>query len=275
MKTEQTPHSNPRKCAQTAFGTTAALAALLCAFSGLLWPALADGQNAVPAAALPVQPAASTNAPAEIQREKDCRIIYLGFVGALEPAHNKYSGVVQIGDSLQGKDFPDVCAKTYSPYVWGDGLHWLLGHFPSHAGVLTAEELQRAPKVVLVGHSMGGWAMVNVARKLNSRDIPVELTIQVDSVGFTDYTLPRNINSAAIFHARDVLMPITTKHVRMEDPSHTKLLENVTVQGAGHESITRDPRIRELVMKTIEDLRASFAVNPVAAASVSAAPAQN
>jgi len=275
MKTEQTPHSNPRECAQTAFGAAAALAALLCAFSGLLWPALADGRNAAPAAALVVQPAASTNATAEIQREKDCRIIYLGFVGALEPAHNKYSGVVQIGDSLQGKDFPDVCAKTYSPYVWGDGLHWLLGHFPSHAGVLTAEELQRAPKVVLVGHSMGGWAMVNVARKLNSRDIPVELTIQVDSVGFTDYTLPRNINSAAIFHARDVLMPITTKHVRMEDPSHTKLLENVTVQGAGHESITRDPRIRELVMKTIEDLRASFAVNPVAAASIPSASAQN
>lgn len=117
--------------------------------------------------------------------------------------------------------------------------------------------------------------MVNVARKLNSRDIPVELTIQVDSVGITDLTLPRNINSAAIFHARDVLMPITTKHVRMEDPSHTKLLENVTVRGAGHESITRDPRIRELVMKTIEDLRASFAVNPVAAASIPAAPAQN
>src|SRR5271154_801142 len=252
MKTEQTPHSNPLKCAKTAFGAAVALAALLCAFSGLLWPALADGQNAVPAAALPVQPAASTNAPAEIQREKDCRIIYLGFVGALEPAHNKYS-----------------------PYVWGDGLHWLLGHFPSHAGVLTAEELQRAPKVVLVGHSMGGWAMVNVARKLNSRDIPVELTIQVDSVGFTDYTLPRNINSAAIFHARDVLMPITTKRVRMEDPSHTKLLENVTVHGAGHESITRDPRIRELVMKTIEDLRASFAVNPAAAASIPSAPAQN
>jgi len=275
MKTEQTPHANPRKCARTAFGRAAMLEALSCAFYGLLWPALADGQNAAPAAARAVQPAAVSNAPAEIQREKDCRIIYLGFVGALEPAHNKYSGVVQIDDSLRGKDFPDVCAKTYSPYVWGDGLHWLLGHFPSHAGVLTAEELQRAPKVVLVGHSMGGWAMVNVARKLSTRDIPVELTIQVDSVGITDLTLPRNVNCAAIFHARDVLMPITTKRVRMEDPSHTKLLENVTVHGAGHESITRDPRIRELVMKTIEDLRASFAVNPVAAASIPAAPGQN
>jgi hypothetical protein len=275
MTIEQTPRSNKRKCARGVSLRTGVLAGLFCTFSGLLWPAITGGQNIAPAAPLAVQPAASAKAPAEIQREKDCRIIYLGFVGALEPAHNTHSGVVQIGDSLQGKDFPDVCAKTYSPYVWGDGLHWLLGHFPSHAGVLTAEELQSAPKVVLVGHSMGGWAMVNVARKLNSRDIPVELTIQVDSVGVTDHTLPRNVNSAAIFHARDVLMPITTKRVRMEDPNHTKLLENVTVDGAGHESITRDPRIRELVMKTIEDLRASFAINPVATASTPAVPAQN
>ncbi len=266
-------HSNSQRCAQTAFRRATVMAALLCAFSGLLCTNTVDGQHALPAAT-PVVKRASTKASAEIQRDKNCRIIYLGFVGALEPAHNKYSGVVQIGDLLQGKDFPDVCAKTYSPYVWGDGLQWLLTHFPSHAGAVSAEELLRAPKVILVGHSMGGWAMVNVARKLSSRDIPVELTIQVDSVGITDYTLPRNINYAAIFHARDVLLPLTTKRLRMEDPSHTKLLENVTVTGAGHESITRDPRIRELVMQTISDLRASFSINPVTAESIPVDPAQ-
>jgi len=250
------------------------MAALVCVFSGLWCTREVHGQYALPAPARVDKPA-PTKVSAEIQRDKDCRIIYLGFVGALEPAHNKSSGVVQIGDLLQGREFPDVCAKTYSPYVWGAGLHWLLTHFPSHAGALSAEEIQRAPKVVLVGHSMGGWAMINVARKLRSRDIPVELTIQVDSVGISDYTLPRNVNYAAIFHARDVLMPLTTKRLRLEDPSHTKLLANITVEGAGHESITRDPRIRDLIMKTIENLRASFAVDPFAATSSPAVPAEN
>jgi pimeloyl-ACP methyl ester carboxylesterase len=188
---------------------------------------------------------------------KNCRIVFLGFVGALEPSNNKYSGVVQIRKTLQEKEYSDICANSFSPYAWTDGRDWLLTHFPSHPGPLTPEELQQSPKVILVGHSMGGWAMLSVARELRSRDIPVELTIQVDSVGITDYTIPRNVKSAAIFHANDVLMFMTTKHFRREDPDHTKLVADVTVAGAGHESITRDPRIRQLVLETVEKLRAA------------------
>jgi hypothetical protein len=193
-------------------------------------------------------------------RENACRIIYLGFVGALEPPENKHSGVVQIRDTLRGKDFPDVCARSYSPYTWLEGRDWLLTHFPTHAGALTSDELRVAPKIILVGHSMGGWSAMSVARELRSRDIPVELTIQVDSVGLTDSTIPRNVKSGAIFHARDALTLLTTKHLRCEDPVHTVLLANITVAGAGHQSITRDPRIRALVMQAIEDLRADFAL---------------
>ncbi len=187
-----------------------------------------------------------------------CNIIYLGFVGALEPAENKHSGVVQIRETLQGHDYPDVCARSFSPYVWTEGRDWLLSHFPGHPGALTPDELQAAPKVILVGHSMGGWAMISVARELRSRDIPVELTIQLDSVGVTDYTVPRNVKHIAIFHANDFLMFMTTKHVRLEDPAHTTILADIKVDGAGHQSITRDPRIRELVMKAVETLRAAY-----------------
>lgn len=194
----------------------------------------------------------------------NCRIVYLGFVGALEPPNNKSSGVVQIRKTLQGKEYPDVCANSFSPYVWLAGLDWLMKHFPAHAGALAPQELAEAPKVILMGHSMGGWAMVSVARELRSRNIPVELTIQVDSVGLTDYTIPRNVKSAAIFHANDVLMFLTTKRLRREDPSRTTILENVTVAGAGHESITRDPRIRKLVMEEVESLRTRFAIGGTA-----------
>jgi hypothetical protein len=197
------------------------------------------------------------------QPVKNCRIIFLGFVGALEPASNKYSGVVQIRKTLQEKEYSDVCAKSFSPYAWTDGRDWLLKHFPSNAGALTPEQLQQRPKVIIVGHSMGGWAMMSVARELRSRDIPVELTIQVDSVGITDYTIPRNVKSAAIFHANDVLMFMTTKHLRREDPNYTKVVADVIVEGAGHESITRDPRIRGLVMQTVENLRTAIASNSI------------
>ncbi len=257
----------PRRCRPFCLRAAPRIAVLGCALFSLSIANAVQAQSAFPTAAA-IENTALANSPAEVQRDANCRIVYLGFVGALEPAQNKSSGVVQIGKTLRGIGFPDVCAKTFSPYVWGDGLEWLLKRFPSHSGVLNAEELRSAPKVVLVGHSMGGWAMMSVARKLNDRGIPVELTIQVDSVGITDYTLPRNVRYAAIFHAHDVLTPLTTKRLRVEDPDHTTVVANVTVKGAGHESITRDPRIRELVMKTIEELRASFAIAPAIAAPV-------
>jgi len=188
-----------------------------------------------------------------------CRILYLGFVGALETPDDKYSGIVQIRQTLQDKEYSDVCANSFSPYAWTEGRDWLLKYFPAHSGVLTAQELESAPRVILLGHSMGGWAMLAVARELRSRDIPVELTIQVDSVGITDHTIPRNVKSAAIFHANDVLMFMTTKHLRREDPQHTKLVTDALVSGAGHISVTRDPRIRELVMETVQNLRSTFA----------------
>jgi hypothetical protein len=250
-------HKSRLTLSQGIFFRTACTAALLCCLCARLCPPAAYGQDAL----LSAVPTANVISPAE--RDASCRIIYLGFVGALEPSQNKHSGVVQIGETLRGVDYPDVCAKSYSPYVWTDGLDWLLKHFPAHSGALTSKELQHCPKVILVGHSMGGWAMLSVARRLRSRDIPVELTIQVDSVGITDYTVPRNVKSGAIFHARDVLMPLTTKHLRLEDASHTKMLADITVEGAGHESITRDPRIRELVMQTIASLRAGFAAPPI------------
>ena len=193
-------------------------------------------------------------------REARCKIVYLGIVGALEVANNSHSGIVQIRETLSQPEYPDVCAKTFTPYVWRSGLRYVLNHFPSHAGVLTPEELQCAPKVILVGHSMGGWAVLSVARQLKSRDIPVELSIQVDSVGITDETVPSNVKAAAIFHARDILTLITTKKIRAEEPDKTRLIANVLVRGAGHESVTRDPRIREMVMNLVARLRGATLV---------------
>src|SRR5271154_6691271 len=151
MTVQRVTRSKPQASMQAALRRTVAVAALLCASSGLIWTRSVQGNDALPASA-PANKSASAKTSAAIQRDKNCRIIYLGFVGALEPAHNKSSGVVQIATSLQEDEFPDVCAKSFSPYVWGDGLEWLLAHFPTHAGVLSAAELERAPKIVLVGH---------------------------------------------------------------------------------------------------------------------------
>ena len=162
-------------------------------------------------------------------------------------------------DTLGGPSYTDVCARTFSPYHWTAGRNWILNHFPQHPGPISKVELEHAPKVVIVGHSLGGWAALSVARSLDSKGIPVELTIQVDSVGVTDRTVPKNVRKAAVFHARDILMLLTTKQIKVDDASQTKLVANIRVEGVGHESITRDLRIREMVLRTIDSLRADAA----------------
>jgi len=191
---------------------------------------------------------------AEENRDKTCNIVYLGIVGGTEPSNNSHSGVVQIRDVLRGPTFPDVCAKSFSPYFWTSGFHWVLTHFPSHPGPLTKDELEKTPKIILVGHSLGGWAVLSVARNLNRKGIPVELSVQIDSVGITDHTVPRNVKAAAIFHANDAMFLLTTKTIKLEDPSRSKLDENILVRGAGHWSVTRDPRIKDLVLCTVNAL---------------------
>jgi hypothetical protein len=184
-------------------------------------------------------------------RDTACKIVYLGFVGGTETPNNNHSGVVQISNILRGPTFPDVCAKSFSPYFWKSGFHWILTHFPSHPGRLTRDELEGTPKVILVGHSLGGWAVLSVARNLSRKGISVELCVQIDSVGITDHTVPRNVKAAAIFHANDAMFLLTTKTIRLEDPNQSKLVENVLVKSAGHWSVTRDPRIKDLVMCTV------------------------
>jgi hypothetical protein len=187
-------------------------------------------------------------------RDATCRVVYLGIVGGTEPSNNSHSGVVQIRDILRGPTFPEVCAKSISPYVWWSGFHWILGHFPSHLGRMTGEELEGTPKVILVGHSLGGWAVLSIARNLSRKGIPVELCVQIDSVGITDHTVPRNVKAAAIFHANDAMFLLTAKAIKLEDPNQTKLVEDILVRGAGHWSVTRDPRIKDLVLCTVGTL---------------------
>ena len=213
---------------------------------------------------------AGSEAPADLH--SGCKIVYAGFVGAMETSNHKHSGVVQIRDTLRGADFTDVCANSFIPVSWASGRDWILTHFPSHPGPLTSTELEDSPKVIMVGHSTGGWAMLSVARELRDKHIPVELTVQIDSVGFTDYTIPDNVKTGAIFYAWDALFFMNTKHVRLQDPDHTKLIANVVVKDASHLSITRDPRIRGLVMDAVSNLRTEKAQlsKPVIAAEPTA-----
>jgi hypothetical protein len=233
------------------------------------FPAVAGLRNPLLAATERANSSDSNAAP-----HPNCSMVYAGFVGALETSNHKHSGVVQIRDILQSPEYSDVCAASFIPISWTSGRDWILTHFPSQPGPLTAQEAASCPRVILVGHSTGGWAMLSVARALRAKNIPVELTIQIDSVGVTDYTIPRNVKYSAIFHAWDALVFMTTKSIKLEDPTHTTIVANIVVKDASHLSITRDPRIRELVLNSVKTLRTELAGRNTLQPAAATAPAK-
>jgi len=217
--------------------------------------------SATSISALPFSSAhSSTEAPTTDGHS--CKILYAGFVGAMESPNRKGSGVVQIRDALRGSAYPDVCSESFIPLSWESCRNWILRQFPAHSGPFTQAEIDEAPRIILLGHSTGGWAVLKVARDLRDKGIPVELTVQLDSVGITDHTVPRNVKRSAIFHAKDFLMLLTTKNIRMEDPQRTKVVANIVVKNASHLSITCDPRVKNLVLSTVVGIREDIAKFP-------------
>ena len=74
---------------------------------------------------------------------------------------------------------------------------------------------------------MVGSAVVKLSRELEKNYIPVLLTVQVDSVGFSDHLIPANVQRAAnlfqsndwIFRGEDKISPV--------DPDSTEILANL------------------------------------------------
>ena len=90
---------------------------------------------------------------------------------------------------------------------------------------LDARECAEA-RLILYGHSFGGAAVVRLARRLQKSEIPVLLTVQVDSVGMNDEVIPANVLAAANLFQRDGLIIKGEKAIRPADPMRTKIVGN-------------------------------------------------
>ncbi len=63
------------------------------------------------------------------------------------------------------------------------------------------------PSIIIYGHSWGGSQAVTLSQELERLDVPVSLTILVDSVhkpGHEDALIPPNVRNAVNFYQREV-----------------------------------------------------------------------
>lgn len=94
-------------------------------------------------------------------------------------------------------------------------------------GTLSADEKSHA-RIAIYGHSWGASETVTLARELARDQIPVLLTVQVDSVrkpGQNDTWIPANVLQAVNFFQLDGLLHGRSE-IRATDASRTEILGN-------------------------------------------------
>lgn len=154
--------------------------------------------------------------------------ILIGFTGGFVRHDNLHHGPVQLAARIQ-RDVPrgthiQVFENRHRRAAYKAIVQLLDSN---HDGVLSEEEKSQA-RIILFGHSWGASAVVLLARELKQADIPVLLTVQVDSIAKPwqhDGVIPENVAEAVNFYQPHGIIhgrPI----IRAADASKTRILGN-------------------------------------------------
>ncbi|HZQ19958.1 MAG TPA: hypothetical protein VFA90_14670 [Terriglobales bacterium] len=161
--------------------------ALLSAFMIVASAAVANSAEVVP----PSAPSAENAA------------IVIGFVGGFVHRDDLRHSEVRLAEKLRieygSRAHVRVFQNHHSEIAHAAVLKWL---DEDGSPGLSSPEKRRA-RIVLYGHSWGASAVVDLARQLQNDQIPVLLTIQVDSIskpGIDDRTIPANVVRAVNFY---------------------------------------------------------------------------
>ena len=152
-------------------------------------------------------------------------------------------------------------------------------------GVVDSQERASA-RIVVYGLSFGGAATVKLARDLHKLNIPVLLTIQIDSVGWGDSVIPPNVRRTANFYQKNGIVIRGEGPIRAEDPERTMIVADCRVDYSkrkidishvnwfkklmrvAHSYISYDPE----VWSRVEQLILGEAGNPLNAAGIMRPP---
>jgi hypothetical protein len=165
-------------------------------------------------------------------------VIVVGFVGGFAKDDDLNHPEVNFAAMLNDSYPSTLHAEVFANHKGNKALQRVLRLVDSDEnGLITADEKEKA-SVIIYGHSWGGSQTVTLARALGQYGIPVQLTIQVDSVrkpGQEDSTIPPNVKNAVNFY--QTRGPIHGRPlIRAADPEKTNILGN-------HEMTYRNRRI--------------------------------
>src|SRR5262245_41566468 len=116
--------------------------------------------------------------------------LIIGFHGGRDAWDNQKVGVGRMAARLRELKLPRTHVQTVENTKRDLALRFVKAALDrNHDGHLDNAERQSA-RIILYGESFGGAAVVKFARQLQELDVPVLLTVQVDSVGRNDDAIP-------------------------------------------------------------------------------------
>lgn len=174
--------------------------------------------------------------------------LVLGIVGGWERWDNPARCIRRNAIVLKRKKLPGVHVETVENHRL-ELAHELIKKafdFDQNEAISPAEAA--GANLILFGQSLGGRAVLTLARTLNDWGVPVRLAFVIDGYGRDPFTIPPNVATAANIFQRDHWLIKGARQLHPENPEQTQILLNrqVTYRGRAHEIDTSDdlPRHR-------------------------------
>lgn len=156
------------------------------------------------------------------------KAMIIGFVGGFVRSDDMKHPEVQFAAHLREAYPSEVHAEVFANHDGKHALRRVLELLSKDGdGLLTSREKERA-RIIIYGHSWGASQAVTLADDLGRLDIPVSLTILVDSVhkpGHEDAVIPSNVKSAVNFYQTKGIIH-GRSHIRAADPERTNIIGN-------------------------------------------------
>ncbi len=155
-------------------------------------------------------------------------VIIIGFVGGFVSRDDTKHPEVQFAAYLRDR-YPFIHAEVFGNHHGRKALHQVVRLLDTdHDGVLSSAEKERST-IIIYGHSWGASETVALARQLGQMDIPVELTIQIDTIakpGHRASSISPNVASAINFYQTAGPLHGAPEIVAL-DPARTTVLGNI------------------------------------------------
>lgn len=201
----------------------------------------------------------------------------LGFMGGREPWNNDDRSVRKLALKLRARNDPEIKVETVENKKRSLAIELVSNAFDDNRDGNLDQRERASIRLILYGQSFGGAAVVKLARQLKKMDVPVLLSVQVDSVGRGDGMIPSNVASAANLFQRNGWFIRGEPEIRAEDPATTTILGNFKFDYShkqidvskvslmkkafrvAHTRMEYDPevwaKVEELILESIKKLR--------------------